>query len=241
MLKDGGVLPKQNIKSEFSTQEFLAFSEVHDGVVITKTGELRIILMATSINFSLKSEQEQTAIIYAYQNFLNSLSFPIQILMQSRRLDLSKYLKTLKATADKQTNELLRGQTIDYHNYVERLVKVANIMDKKFYVVISYFPGVTSQIKKPGIFGGSDKNSSSIQITPEQFANYRQELNQRAQVIQSGLGSIGVRSAELNTQQVVELLYGIYNPEEAAKEKLINFNHLNSDVVESEIENTDQE
>ena len=221
-----------------STQDFLAFGEIHDGIIVTKTGELRVVLMASSINFSLKSEQEQTAIVFAYQNFLNSLSFPIQILMQSRRLDLTKYLAKLKETADKQTNELLRAQTTDYHDYIERLIKVANIMDKKFYVIVPYMPPVTSQIKAPGLFG-KNKDANSIQITPEQFDNYKQELSQRAQVIQSGLGSIGVRTAQLNTQQVVELLYGIYNPEEAAKEKLIDFNHLNSDLVESEVNNNE--
>lgn len=223
-------------KPVVSTQDFLAFSEIHEGIIITKTGELRTILMASSINFSLKSEQEQTAIVYAYQNFLNSVTFPIQIMLQSRRLDLTKYLGKLKQTAETQPNELLRAQTLDYRDFVERLIKVANIMDKKFYVVISYLPPVNTQIKKPSFFSRKPKNSNKVQINPEQFENYHQEMLQRVQVIQSGLGSIGVRTAPLNTQQVVELLYGIYNPEEAAKEKLINFNHLNSDVIESEIE-----
>lgn len=219
-----------------STQEFLAFGEIHEGIVITKTGELRVVLMASSINFSLKSEQEQTAIIYAYQSFLNSLTFPIQIMMQSRQLDLSKYLAKLKESSAKQANELLKNQMEDYRNYVEKLIKVANIMDKKFYIVIPYMPPTTTAMVKPGLFN-KQKDNSSVKITPEQFSGYKQELSQRVQVIQSGLGSIGVRTAQLNTQQIVELLYGIYNPEEAAKEKLINFNHLNSDVVESEIEN----
>jgi type IV secretory pathway VirB4 component len=218
-----------------STQDFLAFSEIHDGVIITKTGELRVVLLASSINFSLKSEQEQTAIVYAYQSFLNSLTFPIQIMMQSRKLDLSKYIAKLKDISNTQSNELLRGQTLDYIKYIERLVEVANIMDKKFFVVVPYMPPVTPQIKKPG-FLGPKKNTNQPQINAKQFAEYKTEITQRIQVIQSGLGSIGVRTAQLNTQQVVELLYGIYNPEEAAKEKLINFNQLSSDVVESEVE-----
>lgn len=219
-----------------STQDFIAFSEIHEGVIITKTGELRVILMASSINFSLKSEQEQTAIVYAYQNFLNSLTFPIQILMQSRQLDLSRYIGKLKKTADTQTQELLRNQTLDYMDFIEKLIKLANIMDKKFYVVIPYLPPTTTtKIEKPSFFGPK-KETAAHQITADQFIKYNQELQQRVSVIQSGLGSIGVRTAQLNTQQIVELMYGIYNPEEAAKEKLINFNHLNSDVVESEIE-----
>lgn len=230
----------QNKKTQvFSTQDFIAFSEIHEGVVITKTGELRVILMASSINFALKSEQEQTAIVYAYQNFLNSLSFPIQILMQSRQLDLSKYMGKLKTVAEAQTQDLLRNQTLDYMDFIERLIKLANIMDKKFYVVISYLPAVTTAIEKPSFFGGK-KQTGVAQITPDQFTKYHQELQQRVSVIQAGLGSIGVRTAQLNTQQIVELMYGIYNPEEAAKEKLINFNHLNSDIVESSLEKTDQ-
>ncbi len=219
-----------------STQDFLNFAEIHEGIVITKSGELRVIMLASSINFSLKSEQEQTAIVYAYQSFLNSLSFPIQIMLQSRKLDLSKYIAKLKEITKTQTNELLRDQTVDYTNYITRLIEVANIMDKKFFVVISYMPPSTTQIKKGGLFP-SGGNANSVKITPQDFEKYKQEITQRVQVIQSGLGSIGVRTAPLNTQQVVELLYGIYNPEEAAKEKLINFNHLNADVVESEIEN----
>ncbi len=219
-----------------STQSFLAFSEVHEGIIITKNGELRAILMASSINFSLKSEQEQTAIVYAYQNFLNSLSFPVQIMMQSRKLDLTKYIAKLKEIAKVQGNELLRGQTIDYIYYIERLVKVANIMDKKFYVVIPFMPPSTTQIKPSAGLFGNKKEASGPKITPKDFEKYQTEILQRLQVIQSGLGSIGVRTAQLNTQQIVELMYGIYNPEEAEKEKLINFNHLNSDLVESEVE-----
>jgi type IV secretory pathway VirB4 component len=224
-----------NKPQAFSTQEFIAFSEIHEGIVITKKGELRAILMASSINFSLKSEQEQTAIVYAYQNFLNSLTFPVQIMMQSRRLDLSKYMGKLKKTAEAQANELLRNQTYDYMDFIERLIKMANIMDKKFFVVVPYMPPVAATSGKQSFFSPK-KQTSSIQITPDQFTKYRQELSQRIQVIQSGLGAIGVRSAQLNTQQIVELMYGIYNPEEAAKEKLINFNNLNSDMVESELE-----
>lgn len=221
-------------KKLLSTQDLLIFSEVHEGIIITKQGELRAILMASSINFALKSEQEQTAIVYAYQSFLNSLSFPIQIMMQSRRLDLSKYLAKLKDLAKVQTNELLRNQTVDYTDFIERLIKVANIMDKKFYVTIPFMPPVQNNNKPMGgLFGPKNQTPK---ITPQQLASYTQEIKQRVEVVTSGLGSIGVRAAQLNTQQVIELLYGLYNPEEAAKEKLIDFNHLDADVVESELE-----
>lgn len=220
-----------------STQEIIKFSEIHDGVVITKTGELRMILMVSSINFALKSEQEQTAIVYAYQNFLNSMEFPIQIVMQSKKLDLFNYLAKLNKTAGTQTNELLRVQTLDYIDFVERLVNIANIMDKKFYVAIPFMPPPKIGPSTPSLLKKSkDKNATNIQISADDFAKYKQELEQRVQVVESGLGSVGVRSARLDTQQIIELFYSIYNPEEAAKEKLTKIDQLTSQIVESELE-----
>lgn len=213
-----------------STQGILKFSEIHDGIIITKTGELRTILMVSSINFALKSEQEQTAIIFAYQNFLNSLEFPIQIVMQSKKLDLSNYLVKLKKSAGEQTNELLRVQTTDYIEFISRLINIANIMDKKFYVVVPFLPPPKMQQGIPG------KNQATPQITKEEFQTYKQELTQRMQVVQGGLGAIGIRCAQLDSQQVIELLYGIYNPEESSKQKLTQIDNLTSQVVESTIE-----
>lgn len=215
-----------------STQEILRFAEIRDGIIITKTGELRQILMVSSINFALKSEQEQTAIIFAYQNFLNSLDFPIQILMQSKKLDLYGYLKKLKDVAASQTNEPLRVQTVDYVDFIERLINIANIMDKKFYCVVSFVPvpkmGTPTLPKK--------KQTAGPLLTFSQYQEYKKELDHRTQVISAGLNSVGLRSAPLETQQIIELFYSIYNPEEAAKQKLIQFENLNSQVVESEIE-----
>lgn len=218
--------PKPKITS---TQEILKFSEIHEGIVITKTGELRAVLMVSSINFALKSEQEQNAIIYAYQNFLNSLNFSIQILMQSKKLDLTKYLATLKETAAKQINELLKIQTLDYIDFVGRLINIANIMDKKFYVVIPFMPPIQLQptAKKP---------ANAPKMTLEEFNSYKQELAQRIQVVAGGLGSTGMRSAQLNTQQIIELFYNIYNPEESTKQKLVEMQSLTGPMVESEIE-----
>jgi len=217
-----------------STQDVLQFAEIHEGIIITKSGELRAILMVTSINFALKSEQEQNAIIFAYQNFLNSLSFPIQILMQSKRLDLSNYLGKLTEVANRQKNELLRSQTIDYITFIEDMIKVANIMDKKFYVVISFTP--PQKIQPTGGFFKKTQDQGP-KFSLQEFNNYKKEIAQRAQVIQGGLSSIGLRSAALNSQQVVELLYGIYNPQESVKQKLTDYQALSGEMVESEVEN----
>ena len=127
--------PKQQVGS---TQDTLKFAEIRNDTVVLKDGNLRQVLLCSSINFALKSEQEQNAIVYAYQNFLNSLNFPIQILMQSKKLDLSNYLKKLSEKANSQTNELLRSQTLDYIDFIKRLINLANIMDKRFYVVVPF-------------------------------------------------------------------------------------------------------
>jgi len=213
-----------------STQDFLKFAEIKDNTIILKDGNLRQILLCSSINFSLKSEQEQNAIIFAYQNFLNSLNFPIQILMQSKKLDLSGYLEKLQKKANAQQNELLRMQTLDYTDFIKRLINLANIMDKRFYVMIPYL--VPPKIGPKIPIGGQNP---IVSLTPEEFAQYKKELEQRAQVIQSGLGSIGIRTALLNTQQLIELLYGVYNQEEANKQKLVEADTLEGEVVESAI------
>lgn len=212
-----------------STQEALKFAEVHNDTIVLKDGNLRQVLLCSSINFALKSEQEQNAIVYAFQNFLNSLNFPIQILMQSKKLDLSNYLAKLTEKANSQTNELLRAQTLDYIDFIKRLINLANIMDKRFYVVVPYLiPPKIEPLKNP-------MQNQSLTLTNEEFETYKKELAQRTQVIEAGLGSIGIRTALLNTQQLIELLYGVYNPEEASKEKLTEAENLTGEIVKSEL------
>lgn len=219
--------PKEEVGS---TQDALKFAEIHNDTIILKDGNLRQVLLCSSINFALKSEQEQNAIVFAYQNFLNSLNFPIQILMQSKKLDLSNYLAKLSEKANSQTNELLRAQTLDYIDFIKRLINLANIMDKRFYVVVSYLvPPKIDPLKNP------IQGASPLMISTTEFDTYKKELEQRVQVIESGLGSIGVRTALLNTQQLIELLYGVYNPEEAYKEKLTDVDNLTGEVVSSEL------
>ena len=136
-------------KPEHSTQEHLDIAEIHDEIVFLKDGSMRMIMMAGSINFALKSEKEQNAIIQRYQGFLNSLTFPIQILMQSRKLDLEKYLTKLEKRLMEETNELIQLQTSDYIAYVRKLITIANIMEKKFFIVIPFTP---PKVQARGIF-----------------------------------------------------------------------------------------
>ncbi len=219
--------PKQPVGS---TQDALKFAEIRNDTIILKDGNLRQILLCSSINFALKSEQEQNAIIFQYQNFVNSLTFPIQILMQSKKLDLSNYLAKLNEKANSQTNELLRAQTIDYIDFIKKLINLANIMDKRFYVTIPYLIP-----PKIGVGKNIGKSTPQVTLTSQEFDNYRKELDQRVKTVESGLGSIGIRTALLNTQQLIELLYSVYNPEEAVKEKLIAADELTGDVVKSEL------
>jgi hypothetical protein len=222
--------PKQEIGS---TQDALRFAEIRDATIVLKEGHLRQILLCSSINFSLKSEQEQNAIIFAYQNFLNSLDFPIQILMQSKKLDLSNYLTKLETRSNEQTNELLRLQTTDYIEFIKRLINLANIMDKRFYVIIPYLVPPKMASRNIPLLGKQDLPQPVL--SEEEFNQYKKELEHRVQVIQSGLGSIGIRTALLSTQQIIELIYGVYNPEEASKEKITAAEELQGEVVESEV------
>lgn len=213
-----------------STQDILKFAEIRDGTVILKDGNLRSVLLCTSINFDLKSQQEQDAIIYQYQNFLNSLEFPIQILMQSKKLDLSNYLEKLQKNTDRLENELLKYQSNDYIHFVTELIDRANIMDKRFYVVVPYLvpPKIeANQARFPG-----KAKTQQIMMTLENFKKYAEQLEQRIEVVQSGLASIGIKSVPLSTQQTIELLYNVYNPEESNKEKLIDSDQLQGEIVQ---------
>src|SRR3990167_4003494 len=135
---------KKNASS--STQMHLQIAEIRDNVIILKNGGIRSVLKTSSVNVHLKSEEEQNAVIYSYQNFLNTLEFPIQTVVRSKKLDLDNYLDNLKIVAKKQTNSLLKEQTVDYIDYITRLIEYADIMQKEFYVVVPYDPPRT---KKP--------------------------------------------------------------------------------------------
>lgn len=213
-----------------STQQYIDIAGIKEGIVILKSGGLRMILMASSINFALKSEEEQNAIIMNYQSFLNSLAFPIQIVMQSRRLDLDSYVAKLNDAYEQETNELIQIQIQDYTGFIKRLVSVANIMDKKFFIVIPYSP---LNIQKRGLFDKifNPTRITKVNISDTEFKRFKEEMTQRANVITSGLSAIGVKAAILNTQQAADLMYSTYNPEEGNKEKLTEIGELEKPIV----------
>lgn len=215
-----GQTTKESVKSakkdkHLSTQLYLKVTEVRDDTAILKNGGLRAVLKSSSINLNLKSEQEQNAVIYSYQNFLNSLEFPIQIVVRSKKLDLEHYIEKLKKIGVKQGNSLLQKQTFEYIEYVSRLVEYADIMEKQFYVVIPQDPfgeerrGFLKSFFEM-IFPGD--NVAKIQKRHAQFAELKKRLNQRVNTVTAGLESCGLRVDLLNTQELIELFYETYNP-----------------------------
>lgn len=213
-----------------STQSYLDISAIKNGVVILKDGSLRAILLVSSINFALKSTEEQEDVIFRYQAFLNSLNFPIQIVMQSRQMDLTDYLRRLSERAQSEPNDQIRYQTEHYVAFMQKILTAANIMDKRFYVVVSHSP--VSLVKR----GLVDKllnptKQVTVQMTEAQFNQYSAELNEKVSLISSGLASMGLRTAQLNTKDAISLFYATYNPERAVTEKLTNIDQITSTAV----------
>lgn len=200
-----------------STQDFVPISEVRDGIVVLKDGGLRAVLLASSINFALKSEDEQTAFIVQFQNFLNSLDFSVQIFVQSRMLDIRPYVATLEAQYKQQLDDLMRIQIREYIEFVKNFTEAANIMTKNFFVVVPYSPAVIS--KKGGSssllpFGGGKKTQEEENRSFEEQVS---QLEQRISIVQQGLIRTGVRTVQLGTEEAIELLYKMFNPGEEGK------------------------
>lgn len=205
-----------------STQLYLPIAEVKDNVVVLKNGGLRAVLQTSSVNFNLKSEDEQNAIIYGYQSFLNSLDFPIQIVIRSRKLDIDQYLDQVKTTGEKQANPLLKQQTQQYCEYIQKLIEYADIMEKSFYVVVPYDPYRSQNLNLFSKFlqriSASD-SVDSIRQRHQEFEELNKRLLERVNAVKVGLEGCNLRVAPLTTPQLIELFYQIYNPLTAAHEK----------------------
>ncbi|MFA5029170.1 MAG: hypothetical protein WC518_00255 [Patescibacteria group bacterium] len=209
-----------------ATQRHLHIVEVRDDCVVMKDGSLRAVLLVSSINFALKSEDEQNAIVAGYMSFLNSLDFPIQMVVQSRQLDLDEYLAEIKNAEDNQTNELLKLQTAEYRQYITELVSLGDIMTKRFFVIIPYDP--LSNKKRTFWQRTTDVLSptSIINLKEKQFIKRREDLLLRIDKVISGLSSMGLRASLLNTQSLIELYYSTYNPTISRSEKMVDTNKL---------------
>lgn len=223
-----GRTPKAN------TQSHLDIQEIKDNCLILKDGTLRAVILVSSINFALKSEDEQVAVIQGYTQFLNSFDFPLQIVIQSRKLNIEEYLERLKTVEKEQTNELLRMQTAEYRQYIQELIEMADIMSKRFYVVVPYSPVSNKQKKFIDRLKETLSPTSIIHVKHQKFEKYKNELAKRVDYVIDALSSIGLKSIQLDTQSIIELFYNTYNPEVASQEKLVELDKLQ--VVEEEVE-----
>ncbi len=193
-----------------TTQGFLRIAEIKSDTVVMDDGTLRAVLAVSSTNFDLKSQEEQNGIIFGFQRFLNSLEFPIQILMQSRKMEIGNYIEKLKHIAEKQTNELLRVQTTEYIDFINRLVENASVMNKNFYMVVplgvSILPAAGGFFSN--LFGG--KNKQAVQRV-ENFEKEKEDLDNRVNSVMGNVAGLGVRAARLKTEELIQLYYNSYN------------------------------
>lgn len=199
-----------------SAQQFVPLREVRDGMILMKDGGMRAILMASSINFALKSQDEQHAILAQFQAFLNTLDFSLQIYVQSRELDIQPYLELLRAREPAQDNDLMRVQLREYIGFVENFTNETDIMTKSFFVVISYTPATISVTGGWGNIWRA-RRTHDARVAQTRFEEDRTQLEQRVAVVEEGLNRLGVRTVLLGTNEVVELFYRLFNPAERNK------------------------
>ena len=209
-----------------ATQNHLRIAEVRDDTAILKSGAIRAVIETTAINFNLKSEVEQESIIASYQSFLNTLDFPIQIVIQSKKLDLDNYITKLRNLEAKQENPLMKKQTSDYIDFIERLLDYVDIMDKKFYVVVPY----EKLSVKPESFATKilqrlhlKEKKSDFVIRLKQFQKLQKDLNSRVETIEAGLKGCGLKTKRLKTKELIKLYYHCYNPDLAFSQPAENF------------------
>jgi hypothetical protein len=218
-----------------STQNTLLISEIRDGIVIMNDGSFRSVVMLKSINFDLMSPQEREGVEYGYQGFLNSLYFPVQIFVRSQKVDIGPYIQKLDKIRTEHDNMLLALLMEDYIGYMAALAEQTNIMDKKFYLVIPFFPSADAQKVVQAskgflesIFG---KKEQKVVINEPDLEAAKTELRDRTQAVLSGLLQCGVQGLPLDTNELIELYYDVYNPDTATRQQLKNFDDLTAPVI----------
>ncbi len=205
------------------TQDFVPIKEVRDGVLILKDGSMRSILMVSSVNLALKSAEEQEAIIYQFQNLLNSLDFSIQISVQSRKLDIRPYLNLLENRRKEQTDDLLKIQVKEYMEFIRTFTENVEIMTKNFYVVVPYSPPKLDINNKSSLF---TKKTGGGTMNQDSFEEQRLQIDQRVAVVEQGLSRSGLRSVQLGTEEVIEIFYKIFNPGDVDKSLDLDLSEL---------------
>ena len=198
-------------------QQFVPVKEVRDGIVVLKDDSLCCILLVSSINLSLKAYDEQRAVLLQFQNFLNTLDFPVEIVIQSRRYDVRPYILTLQNRLREQTEQLLQVQTREYIDFIQSFSDQVNIMRKSFFISIPYIPPLVDSSSGIGkIFSVFKKKTVNESVAD--FEEQRTQLEERRSVVEQGLTRLGLRVVQLGTQEVIELLYKTFNPGESTSE-----------------------
>ena len=199
-----------------AAQDFVPIKEVRGGVMVLKDGTLCGALLASSLNFALKSGPEQEAILAQFQNFLNSLDFSVQFFVQSRKLDIRPYIGLLEERFTAQTEDLMRIQVREYIEFIKSFTERANVMSKHFFVIIPYNPPIIDLNKniQERVFGKASLSARSKDVG---FEEHRTQLEQRMSVVQQGLIRCGIRTATLGTEEIIELLYKEFNPGDLEK------------------------
>lgn len=213
-------------KTIISTQKYLDIAEIKEDVVVMRDGTLRAVILVSSINFALKSEDEQNGIIAGYVSFLNNIDFPLQIVIQSRELNIDGYLDKLRQKEKEQTNELLKMQTAEYIQYIDELIAMSKIMNKRFFIVVPYNPASDKQKSFFPRFMDVFRPATTIRMKERKFLQRKQELSRRVDNIIGGLSSIGLNTVQLDTQGLIELYYNSYNPSTSLNQKLVDVNQL---------------
>jgi hypothetical protein len=185
-----------------------------------KDGSMRAVILSSSLNFALKSGDEQEAIIYQFQNFLNGLDFSVQISIQSRELDIRPYLATLDKRYNEELNDLLKIQIKEYVGFVKNFTESQNIMSKTFFIVVPFTATVLNTKKNNGVlakFLPNNNDKEKVSQKTDNFEESRTQLEQRTSVVQQGLTRCGIRSIVLGTEETIELFYKLFNPGDAEK------------------------
>jgi type IV secretory pathway VirB4 component len=230
---------KANAKVLNSTQNMLQIAEIRDGIVIMNDGSYRSIIMVKPINFDLMSGQERESVEYAYQGFLNSLYFPVQIFIHSERIDINPYLERLSKIRQGQDNMLLAMLTDDYINFMGALAQQTNIMDKRFYLVVPYFPMLDMQKAMTqsknfftGMAGLFNTKQTHVVVNEGDLGKAKDELKNRVQALLGALLQCGIQGLPLDTQELIELFYNTYNPDTSTRQSMQNFDELNTPIVD---------
>jgi hypothetical protein len=191
--------PTSPIKS--STQSFTEIEDIKDDILLMKDFSASVVISVGAVNFWLLSAEEQSSIIYSYSSLLNSLSFPIQILILSKKMDISSYLEYLESVKNASKDDLMKTRLGSYKEFIKSIIKKNSVLEKKFYFVVPFSP---LEIGISGAGGGLKKEYV--------IARAKTSLYPKRDHLLRLLAKIGLRATVLQKQELTELFYNLYNP-----------------------------